>query len=59
MTVSGAPFFPAWVTIVLVALAEILVGVVLFFVLQKLVLTKSEETMSTYQPAPLEDISNN
>ncbi|XP_055310222.1 uncharacterized protein LOC129573571 [Sitodiplosis mosellana] len=50
---------PWWLNIVLIALAQILVGVVLFFVLRRLVLTKSEETMNTYQPAPLEDISNN
>lgn len=51
------PFLPAWVIIVLIALAEILIGVIIFLVLHRLVLRKSSETMNTYQPAPLEDIS--
>lgn len=56
---TGPPFLPAWVVIVLVALGEILFGVILFFVLRKFILVKTEETMNTYQPAPIEDISNN
>lgn len=50
---------PAWVVIIFVALGEMTLGVVLFLVLRRVVLTKSEETANTYQPAPLEDISNN
>lgn len=50
---------PAWVVIVFVALGEIVLGAVLFFVLRYFVLTKSEEPMSsTYQPALLEESSN-
>ncbi|XP_031637365.1 uncharacterized protein LOC116349877 [Contarinia nasturtii] len=53
------PIIPAWLMIVFIALAEILFGIILFFVLRRMVLTKSDETMNTYRPAPLEDISNN
>lgn len=60
MSYFSAPMaVPAWVVIVLVALGEMVLGVVLYFVLRRMVLTKSEEVTNTYQPAPLEDISNN
>lgn len=58
-TVTGAPVMPVWVLIVLIALAEIFVGVVFYFALRQMILTKSYEPMNTYQAAPLEDISNN
>lgn len=55
----SAPVMPVWVLIVLIALAEIFVGVVFYFVLRQMILTKSYEPVNTYQAAPLEDISNN
>lgn len=58
---SAPSMIPAWLMVVFIALAEIVCGAILFFVLRRIVLTKSEETTlaSTYQAAPLEDISNN
>lgn len=56
---TGGLLIPAWSIVVLIALGQILIGLIMFLVLRRFVLTKSEETMSTYQPAPLEDISNN
>lgn len=46
---------PAWIFIILIALAEIVLGFVLFLVLRKMILTKSVESASTYQPALLEE----
>lgn len=56
---TGPTMMPVWVLIVLIALGEIVIGVILYFALRQMVLTKSAEPMNTYQPAPLEDISNN
>lgn len=46
---------PAWLVIVLVAIAEIIVGVVLYFVLRKFVLSKANHKFNTYQPAQMEE----
>lgn len=53
--ISGEPLFPAWLVIVFVAIAEILVGVVLYFILQKVVLSKTSDRFNTYQPAQIEE----
>lgn len=53
--ISGESLLPAWLVIVLVAIAEILVGVVLYFVLRKMVLSKTNHRFNTYQPAQIEE----
>lgn len=54
-SISGESLLPAWLVIVLVAIAEILVGVVLYFVLRKMVLSKTNHRFNTYQPAQIEE----
>jgi len=46
---------PAWVVIVLVGLADLIIGAILYFVLKKVVLSPPAEASNTYQPALLDD----
>jgi len=48
---------PAWIIVVLVAIGDLIIGAILYFVLRKVVLSPRSSTESSYQPALIEDTS--
>ncbi|EDV95579.1 uncharacterized protein LOC6558983 [Drosophila grimshawi] len=46
---------PGWAVVTVVAVAELLLGAALYFILYKVILDKEPEPASTYTPAPTHD----
>lgn len=54
---SGGLAIPAWAIIVLCAIANLLIGVILYFVMRKLVLSGTTTSNSnSYAPAMVDDV---
>ena len=51
----GGLAIPAWAIVVLIAVANLLLGAVLYFVLRKFVLSGSVSNANSYTPAMIED----
>ncbi|CAD7082793.1 unnamed protein product [Hermetia illucens] len=47
---------PGWAIVILVAIAELLIGVIVYFGMRKYVLSATTETTNTYQPAHTEEV---
>lgn len=54
--VPGGLAIPGWAIIVLVAMGELLVGVILYFAMRKVVLSSSVESSNTYTRAMQNDV---
>lgn len=52
---TGGLAIPAWAIIVLCAIANLLIGVILYFIMRKVVLSGSVDDSNTYAPALIDD----
>lgn len=53
---TGGLAIPAWAIIVLCAIANLLIGVILYFVMRKVVLSGPVGTSNSYAPAMVDDV---